>query len=238
MIPRNARSLVLMLALTGAATAPFFACAAPEESEDEELSEDAVTGAGNPLGLRLTYDRETNRVSATLKDSLKSGEKLRLRVRRGAATLTSQKELKCDDVPLTQAEQSRDLANVGKIIYRTKQSIDQGMLDLLKVYDDHRWQSDPAWAAERTREINAAGGPKVLVEACITNGDKVRAKLQTTLEYAWDLGKADEKQAKTLSLGLGIRADGGADEDGGGQPDAGGGPVSTGEEAIRSMEKY
>ena len=90
MIPRNARSLVLMLALTGAATAPFFACAAPEETEEEgDTSEDAVTGANNPLGLRLTYDRETNRVSATLKDALKSGEQLRLRVRRGAATLTS-----------------------------------------------------------------------------------------------------------------------------------------------------
>src|SRR6187549_1498288 len=82
MIPRNARSLGLMLALAAAATAPFFACAAPEESDDEEASEDAVTGANNPLGLRLTYDRETNKVSATLKDSLKSGEQLRLRVRR------------------------------------------------------------------------------------------------------------------------------------------------------------
>lgn len=235
MIPRNARSLVLMLALTGAATAPFFACAAPEESEEDgEASEDAVTGAGNPLGLRLTYDRESNRVSATLKDSLKTGEQLRLRVRRGAATLTSQKELKCDDLPRATAQQSRDLANVGKVIYRTNQSIDSNMLDLLKVYDDHRWQSDPAWAAQRTREINAAGGPKVLVEACITNGDKVRAKLQTTLEYAWDLGKDDEKQAKTLSLGggsLGIRADGGAG-------DAGGGQVENAEAAISSMEKY
>jgi hypothetical protein len=236
MIPRNARSLVLMLALTGAATAPFFACAAPEESEEDgEASEDAVTGASNPLGLRLTYDRESNRVSATLKDSLKSGEQLRLRVRRGAATLTSQKELKCDDLPRATAQQSRDLANVGKVIYRTNQSIDSNMLDLLKVYDDHRWQSDPAWAAQRTREINAAGGPKVLVEACITNGDKVRAKLQTTLEYAWDLGKDDEAQAKTLSLGggsLGIRADGGAG-------DAGpAGPVENAEAAISSMEKY
>src|SRR5262245_41799131 len=96
MIPRNARSLVLMLALTGAATAPFFACASPEESGDEEASEDAVTGAGNPLGLRLTYDAETKKVNATLKDELKSGEQLRVRVRRGTATLTSQKELKCD----------------------------------------------------------------------------------------------------------------------------------------------
>lgn len=224
-----------MLALTGAATAPFFACAAPAESEDGgELSEDAVTGASNPLGLRLTYDAESNRVNATLKDALRSGEQLRLRVRRGAATLTSQKELKCDELPRARAQQSRDLANVGKVIYRTDQTVDDNMLSLLKVYDDHRWQSDPAWAAQRTIEVNAAGGPKVLVEACITNGDKVRAKLQTTLEYAWDEGRADEKQAKQLSLGgsIGLRADAG----GGG--DSGGGGVEEAEEAIRSMEKY
>ncbi len=225
---RNLRSLGLMLALTAAGTAPFFACAAPEET-DEELSEDAVTGVNNPLGLRLTYDAETKSVNATLKDSLKNGETLRVRIRRGQPTLTSQKELKCDDIPKARANVSRDLANVGKVVYRTDATIDQSMLDLLKVYDDHRWQSDPAWAAQRTQEINAAGGPKVLVEACITNGDKIRAKLQTTLEYAWDQGAQDEKQAKQLALGgtIDIRADAG-----------GGGPVEEREEAIHSMEKY
>jgi ribosomal protein L4 len=172
MIPRKARSLALFIALAAAATAPFFACSAPEETVDEDgASEDAVTGAGNPLGLRLTYDADTKRVNATLKEELKSGEQLRIRVRRGKATLTSQKELKCDDLPRAKAQASRDLANVGKVVYRTDQTIDSNMLSLLKVYDDHRWQSDPTWAAARTREINEAGGPKVLVEACITNGD-------------------------------------------------------------------
>lgn len=239
MIPRNARSLGLLLALACASAAPFIACAAPEESE-EELSEDAVTGVNNPLGLRLTYDAESKTVNATLKDALRPGEQLRVRVRRGARTLTSQKELSCDELPRARATASRDLANVGKVVYRTDATIDAEMLSLLSVYDDHRWQSDPAWAAQRTQEILAAGGPKVLVEACITNGDRVRAKLQTTLEYAWDQGNADTKQAKQLSRG-GLRflaQDGGADDDGG--PDGGdnGGGVEETEEAIRSMEKY
>jgi len=228
MIFKNARSLGLFVALTCAAVAPFVisACSAPADpSGDDDSSEDAVTGVNNPLGLRLTYDSTTKSVSATLKQQLQSGEQLRVRVRRGAATLTSQRDLKCEDIPRARATASHDIANLGKIVYRTDAKIDDSMLSLLKVYDDHRWQSDPQWAAARTREINAAGGPKVLVEACITNGDKVRAKLQTTLEYAWDQGDKDDRLTNSQSIhALGA--------------DAGPGVQGNGEEAIHSMEEY
>lgn len=222
---RKMRSIGLFVALATAAAAPFVACAAPEEDEGE-LSEDAVTGVNNPLGLALKYDAETGTVLATLKDSLRAGEQLRIRVRRGNRTLTSQRDLRCDDInearPLT-GEGSRTV--FGQVVYRGPR-VSNELLALMSVYDDHRWQSDPEWAAQRTEELRRAGGSKAIVEACIMRGSAVRAKLQTGLEYAWDLGEKDAKLTKSLgSRNIHLMA-----------PDAS--APNGQEEAIRSMEAY
>ena len=57
------RSLGLFVALICAASGPLVVnCAAPPD-DGEEQSEDEVTGAGNPLGLRLTFDGDDHHVA-------------------------------------------------------------------------------------------------------------------------------------------------------------------------------
>ena len=114
----NLRSLGLVAALAVAAGSAFLHCAAPTE-EDEDLTEDQITGVNNALGLGLRYEEKSGRVQATLSGGLKDEEKLFIRVRRGKMTLTSQKDLDCS--ALTQA---RPLAGsgqrelTGKIVYQ------------------------------------------------------------------------------------------------------------------------
>ncbi len=242
---RSVRSLGLSIALCTAAAGPFLAnCAAPEEME-EELSEDAVTGVRNALGLGLTFDAETGQVQASLKDSLKQGEVLRIRVRRGTLTSTSQKDLQCDELdaakPLTGAG-SRDLAALGKVTYRGPK-VDASLIALKDLYNDHRWQSDSAWSAAKIEEMKAAGGPHAIIEACITKGSAVRAKLQTHLALAWDEGNEVAKEAKKLSAGSisFLNGDAGAGEGGEAEdPGAGGNgaPALREGERMNSMEKY
>ncbi|MBX3193136.1 MAG: hypothetical protein KF819_39495 [Labilithrix sp.] len=215
---RHFRSFGLVAALAVAAGSAFIHCSAPEE-EDEELTEDAITGVNNALGLGLRYDDKTGRVQASLKTPLKDGEKLFIRVRRGKITLTSQKELACED--LTQA---RPLSGVGdreltgNVVYQGPK-VDKSIFDLVHLYDDPNWATGDV-AAQIKADIKKYG-PDPIVEACILKGDKVRAKLQTNLAYAWDQGtKAEATNAKMQST-LGIRAgdaglggDGGEDEPG------------------------
>jgi hypothetical protein len=95
---RSFRSFGLLLALASAGTAPFLVnCAGPDEYEDEE-SEGALTGVDNKLGLGLAYDAKAGSVTATLKDSLKPGEQLRIRVRRGKPELGDEAKLDCNEI--------------------------------------------------------------------------------------------------------------------------------------------
>ncbi|MBX3217829.1 MAG: hypothetical protein KF850_37835, partial [Labilithrix sp.] len=229
---RTLRSYGLLLAVISASAAPFLVnCASPDEYEDEE-DEGALTGVDNKLGLGLAYDETTGTVTATMKESLKSGEQLRVRVRRGKPELGDEARLDCDSItearPITGAG-SRDNAPIGKVVYQGPK-VAKDLIDLIGVYDDHRFQSDPAWAAQRSAEITAAGGPKALVEACVIRPGKTPIKLQTNLEQAWDIGNANEKDLKARSLANGIKlsaGDGGADD-----------PTPAREEVIRSMEQY
>jgi hypothetical protein len=138
----------------------------------------------------------------------------------------------------------------GKVVYRGPK-VDRSIVALLDLYSDPRWATGQVPAATRA-EVDK--GPDPIVEACILQGDKVRAKLQTNLAYAWDEATRDEKIVKTLAAKLRLMAgDGGADEDGGngdGGSDGGEGAGSGGSAAegpparlsesdpIRSQQQY
>ncbi len=229
---RSLRSCGLLLALACAAAGPFLVnCAAPDEYEEEE-NDDALTGVNNKLGLGLLYDETTGAVTATLKESLKPGEQLRIRVRRGKPELGDEAKIDCDSI--TEARPisgpgSRENAPIGKVVYQGPK-VAKELVELVTLYDDHRFQSDPAWAARRTAEINAAGGPKALVEACVIRPGKTPIKLQTNLEQAWDLGNAQKKDLGSRSLANGLHfnaGDGGVDD-----------PTPGQEQALHSMEEY
>lgn len=207
----GSRSIGLLIALAAAAaTSMLVNCSAVEKDADEPLSEDAVTGVNNPLGLALRYDAEAGRVEATLGDDLKEGEKLFVRVRRGKITVTSQKDLKCGD--LTEAEPVRGSGSheaTGKVVYRGPQ-VDRSIIDLLKLYDDPRWGDNTV--PEETKD-EVAKGPDPIVEACIVKGSTVRAKLQTNLAQAWDEATKDEKAVSVQAGRVRIMAgDGGIEE--------------------------
>src|ERR1700682_4515619 len=115
---RHFRSFGLVAALAIAAGSALVHCAAPA-AEDEELSEDQITGVNNALGLGLRYEEKSGRVQATLSGGLKDDDKLFIRVRRGKMTLTSQKDLSCTE--LTQARPLADSGQrelTGKIVYQ------------------------------------------------------------------------------------------------------------------------
>jgi len=229
---RKLRSFGLLVALASAAMAPFLInCGAPQEGDEGE-SEGALTGVDNKLGLGLAYDEESGSVTATLKQSLAEGESLRIRVRRGTPKLDDEAKLDCDSIttakPIT-GEGSKENAPIGSVVYQGPK-VDKSLIDLIHVYDDHRWQTDTEWAKARSAEIEKAGGPKALVEACVMRpGGKAPIKLQTNLEQAWDIGNqtADDLKAGSVS-GSSLRFNAG---DGGtSRPRA--------ERRLESMEEY
>jgi len=229
MTVRNLRSYGLLLAVVTATATPFLINCSTDEYEDEE-SEGALTGVDNKLGLGLSYDEASGTVTATLKESLKAGEQLRIRVRRGKPELGDEAKIDCDSInearPITGAG-SRENAPIGKVVYQGPK-VTKELVELVGVYDDHRFQSDPAWAAQRSAEITAAGGPKALVEACVVRPGKTPIKLQTNLEQAWDIGNATQKELASRAIGNGLKfnaGDGGADD-----------PTPAREVALRSME--
>lgn len=231
---RNVRSFGLLLALAAAGAAPFLVnCASPSADEEAEGDEGALTGVDNKLGLGLAYDAKSGTVTATLKESLKPGEQLRIRLRRGLPQLGDEAKLDCDAIgeakPITGAG-SREGAPVGKVVYQGPK-VSQEFINLVNVYDDPRFQSDQAWADKRIREINEGGGPKALVEACVIRPGKSPVRLQTNLEQAWDIGNATEKSIKSTSLGGSSLHFNAGDAGGGGTQPAQ-------EQALHSMEEY
>ncbi|MCA9591123.1 MAG: hypothetical protein KC657_37755 [Myxococcales bacterium] len=217
------RSIALLLALAAAAGGALVHCAAPAQ-EEEELTEDEITGVNNKLGLGLRFDEKSGAVQATLKKDLREGEQLFVRVRRGKLTLKSQKELDCKalatQVAPVQALGKREVT--GKTVYQGPK-VDRSVFDLVHLFDDARWADNSIPAA--TRDEVKQLGPDPIVEACIIRGNTVRAKLQTNLVYAWDQGTKDVQVAKALGGGGSLRfmnGDGGLEGDGGEpDPDAG-----------------
>ena len=158
------RSLGLLWALTAAAGAAFVHCAA-FESEDEELTEDQITGVNNALGLSLRYEESSGRVQATLSGGLKEDEKLFIRVRRGKMTLTSQKDLSCADL-----KQARPLGGsgvrelTGKIVYQGP-VVDRSVFELAHLYDNPGWATGDV--PQALKDEIATLGPDPIVEACV-----------------------------------------------------------------------
>jgi hypothetical protein len=193
------RSLGLVAALAVAAGSAFVHCAAPTE-EDENLTEDQITGVNNALGLGLRYEEKSGRVQATLSGGLKEDEKLFIRVRRGKMTLTSQKDLDCS--ALTQARPlggtgERELT--GKIVYQGPK-VEKSIFDLANLYDDPNWATGAV--PQSVKDDIKKYGPDPIVEACVMKGDKVRAKLVTNLAYAWDQGTKAEATLAKLSANI------------------------------------
>lgn len=248
-------SLVLGFAVVAAAAAAggLASCTSTtgDDDRDPALSDDEITGVNNKLGLRLVYDDASGRVHATMKKRLAAGEKLVLRVRRGRLTMASQKDLRCGDLPEAPALAPRDDAP-GKVVYQGP-VVDRALLASVYTQD---------WIAGKiTQEMIdrlQREGADSIVEACIVKNGQPRARLQTSLQYAWD--EADPAGSDSLTprsaairfLGADASAptdasgpdDAGASDAGAGN-DAGDGDASAGThrppregEPIQSMEKY
>ncbi len=194
----HARSFGLLSIVVGAAAGPLLVNCTQEEAEEDTLSEDAVTGIDNPLGLGLRFDEATGSVQATLKDGLRDGERLFIRLRAGKITLDSQSQLKCTDLTLARpigGGGNRELT--GAVVYQGPK-VDPAVFDLVHLFDDPGWATGDVSAEKKEQAKN----PDPIVEACILKGSVVRAKLQTNLAYAWDQGTDAKEAIKTASLGL------------------------------------
>jgi len=230
---RHFRSFGLVAALAVAAGSALIHCAAPTAEEDEDLSEDQITGVNNTLGLGLRYEEKSGRVQATLSGGLKDGEKIYVSVRRGKMTLTSQKDLDCAKLAKTTrplAAGERELT--GKIVYQGAK-VDRSVFDLVHLYEDPNWATGNV--PQSVKDDIKKYGPDPIVEACVMKGDKVRAKLATNLAYAWDQGTKAEKTLAKLSANVrimandaGVEGEGGVDDPNRLQNDAGGGNGNAG----------
>jgi hypothetical protein len=211
MRPSKSSLLLLCSLLAAASGASLLNCSADATEEEEALSEDDITGVNNSLGLALVYDKDTSKVKATLATPLGPTDKLFIRVRRGTIEHDSQKNLDCSGL----AEAPKTGARVaGKVVYEGP-TVSKELVDLLAIYNDERW-----YGGHETPEMLAeiAKGPDSIVEACVTRGGKVRAKLLTNLAYAWDRGEDLKKAAGGSISGRGLRlmnTDGGLEGEGG-----------------------
>jgi hypothetical protein len=202
-------------------------CAADSEDVDDEIfaSEDDITGANNRMGLRLVYDEESRHVRATVKRKLRAGETLRLRVRRGRLSMDSQRELDCSQLPEAPAMPLAEGAT--KVTYDGPE-VDPSLLT--SVYTEE-WISGNV-SAQMIDRLSREGADSI-VEACIVRSSTVRARLQTSIQYAWD--EADPLVSESAGLNrnsIHILADGGAGD--GGETTT---PVRAGS-PLRSMERY
>ncbi|MBX3203662.1 MAG: hypothetical protein KF764_01275 [Labilithrix sp.] len=228
----KAASLLLLTGALASAAALANCAAAPDDDGDEALSDEEINGANNRMGLRLIYDEPSGTVRATVKKRLRAGEQLRLRVRRGRLSSGSQRELSCRELPEAPAlppveDTSESGSASAKVVYQGP-AVDPSLL--VSVYDERWIQGNitPEMLDRLARE-----GADSIVEACIVKGDLVRARLQTSVAYAWDesdpnLGSAGVDR---LSFEDGLQFNAG-DAGGGsaGRPRAG--------RPIQSMEKY
>lgn len=243
-------SLLLLSTVVAAGAAASLVNCAPSSEDDNEpaLSDDEITGVNNKLGLRLIYDAPSGRVHATMKSSLKAGEKLALRVRRGRLTMDSQKQLNCADLTDSPAMAPR-ADQPGKVVYQGP-VVDRALLSTVYTQDWIDGNITPQMLERLQKE-----GADSIVEACIMRNGAPRARLQTTLQYAWD--EADPSGSDSIAprsanirfkgadAGVGEGGGGGGgeeeeDEDGG-APDGGvpGAPRRPRPgQPIQSMEKY
>jgi hypothetical protein len=160
---------------------------------DSALGDDELNAVNNKMGLRLTYDDPSGHVRATLKMKLHETERLVMRVRRGRLMAGGQIDLDCSQLaeapPLVPAPSvlatttttaAPSTAPGTKPIY-VGPEIDSSLL--ASVYNQ-QW-IDQNISADVLEELSV-DGTDAIVDACIVRGEGVRARLQTSLPYAWD----------------------------------------------------
>jgi hypothetical protein len=124
-----------------------------------------------------------------MKAKLHTGEKLVMRVRRGRLASGAQTVLDCSQLaeaiplpatPTTATTSSTTTATSAKAIY-VGPELDRSLLAC--VYTQ-QWvdQNIPADVIEQL----SVDGADAIVDACIVREEAVRARLQTSLQYAWD----------------------------------------------------
>jgi hypothetical protein len=224
--------LAAALAASGAALAN---CSAAPDDDEPALSDDEINGANNKMGLALVYDDASGRVRATVKSKLRAGEKLVMRVRRGHLSMDSQRQLDC--AQLADAPALPPKENLGtKVVYEGPQ-VDRSLLTTVYTQEWIDGNVTPEMIERLERE-----GADSIVEACIVKSGAVRARLQTTIQYAWD--ESDPNAAESLGTQSGnlhlLAGDAGAGEGGATEAGAPGGGTRRPREGqpIQSMEKY
>lgn len=172
--------------MTAAALSFLANCSASETDSAEE-----AIGAANSLGLSLRYDDETSTVQASLKDALKPGEKLYIRVRQGKILFDSQEKLDCSDLQKASAF-TRKTSEGNEVVYQGP-VVSPNIIKLVSLFNDERWARGTVpddMLAQR------AAGADPIVEACIVRPGKAPVRLVTNLAYAWDLGVRAAKEIR------------------------------------------
>lgn len=225
---------LLLGALAAAGASASLVNCAPSAADDDDtaLSDDEITGVNNKLGLRLVYDDASGRVHATMKTKLRAGEKLVLQVRRGRLSMDSQRKLDCSALPDAPAMEPR-ADRPGKVVYQGP-AVDRALLSSVYTQDWIDGNITPAMLEKLQRE-----GADSIVEACIVRNGSPRARLQTSLQYAWD--QADPAGSDSLAPSSArirfMGSDAGIESDGG-EADAATPERPREGQPIQSMEKY
>jgi hypothetical protein len=174
-----------LLLLGGVVTSGLAGCAgaADEAQADDQaaVGDDELNAVNNKMGLRLVYDGSTSHVRATLKARLQPGERLMLRIRRGRIAVDAVNNLDCRE--LTVALPLVATANVTRNTVYVGPEMDPTLL--VNVYKQE-WidQNINSQAMDRL----SRDGADAIVDACIMSDRATRARLQTSLAYAWDSG--------------------------------------------------
>lgn len=166
----------------------MFNCSAEGPADDEAAATDsAVTGIGNQLGLRLVYDQTSSTVRATVKRPLEQGEQLRLQVRRGRLSAQSQLELDCNRLPAApMVSPTSGHGLLGASPSTTVVAYQGPVVDpsLLATVYDEQWILDHV-TPKMLEELQTQGADSI-VEACVMNGTTIKARVQTSVAFAWD----------------------------------------------------
>ena len=172
--------------LTAVAVAGCATDTATSADGETAIGDDELNAVNNKMGLRLTFDDASGHVRATMKAKLHTGEKLVMRVRRGRLASGLQTELDCSQLaeaialPPKPSTTSSTMASSTKAIY-VGPEVDRSLLAC--VYTQ-QWvdQNIPPDVIEQL----SIDGADAIVDACIVREEAVRARLQTSLQYAWD----------------------------------------------------
>lgn len=164
----------------------------PTGDSESALGDDELNAVNNKMGLRLTYDDPSGHVRATMKMKLHVLEHLVMRVRRGRLPVGGQIDLDCSQLaealplvppPVTMGTTSSTTAAsavTSKPIY-VGPELDRSLL--ASVYNQ-QW-IDQNISADVLEQLSVDGADAI-VDACVVREGAARARLQTSIQYAWD----------------------------------------------------